>query len=124
VFAEQADSLWSRLAEECRQFAEGFNEALGSRGLEVHADRETLQVAYPQAEIELLMELDKSERYIQASFNSGPPSARSRFTDPLSVGLTVSGNQLRFVLGGDVVSEEHVAVTLLTQLTSGNTQPL
>jgi hypothetical protein len=123
VFAEQADSLWSRFTDQCRQFAYGFNQAVGAPALLVQAESTTLRVTYPRGDAELFLQLDKAERYLQAWLNTGCATYGTCLTDALPVGLTVRGNQLQFALGGDVASDEHLAVTLLTQLTSGNGEP-
>src|SRR5689334_6275877 len=64
AFEEQADSLWSQLTGHCREFADGFNRAVGAPVLMVEADQATLRVTYPRAETELLMQLDKSDRVL------------------------------------------------------------
>jgi hypothetical protein len=122
VFAEQADSLWSRLADQCRQFADGFNQAVGAHELQVQAEPTKVRVAYPRADAELFFQLDKTERYVQAWLNTGCATYGNCLTDTLPVGLTVNGNELQFVLRGDIASDERVAVTLLTQLTTGNSE--
>jgi hypothetical protein len=118
VFAEQADPLWNDLTDQCRQFADGFNQALGSSELHVEAAGTTLRVEYPRAEAVLRLTLDKTERYVQATLDSGCAARGSCATDQPIVGLTVNGNDLRFVLAGEVVSNERLAVELLTKLTS------
>jgi hypothetical protein len=120
VFAEQADSLWARLSDQCRQFAEGFNRALGIPALQVQADPSTVRVGYSQSDAELFLQLDRTERYLQAWVNTGCATYGTCLTDRLPVGLTVNGNELQFVLGGDIVSDERLAVALLTQLTTGS----
>jgi hypothetical protein len=122
LFAEQVDPLWSGLASQCRQFADGFNKALGAEELHVQAEPDSLRVAFPRADAELLLTLDKAERYFQAWLNTGCATYGSCLTDQPPVGLTVSGDALRFVLGGDVISDEQLAVTLLTQLTSAKSE--
>jgi hypothetical protein len=122
VFAEQADSLWSRLTDQCRQFAYGFNQAVGVPALQVQAEPTTIRVTYPRGDAELFFQLDKAERYLQAWLNTGCATYGTCLTDPLPVGLTVKGNELQFALKGDIASDEHLAVTLLTQLTSGNAE--
>jgi hypothetical protein len=123
VFAVQAEPLWDDLTDQCRQFAEGFNNALGSRELHVEAVGTTLRVTYPRAEAELRVALDKAERFVQATLDTGCAARGSCAIDQPVVGLTVSGNDLRFVLAGDVVSTEQLAVALLTKLTSGDSAP-
>jgi hypothetical protein len=121
VFDEQADTLWARLAHHCREFASGFNQAVGSPALLVDADATTLRVAYPRAESELRIQLDKSDRLLLARLNLGCDDASvcTACSPALPVGLTVSGNQLQLVLRGDITADEQVAVTLLTELTNG-----
>jgi hypothetical protein len=123
VFAEQADSLWSGLTDQCRQFADGFNQAIGAPALQVQAEPTTLRVTYPRGDAELFFQLDKAERYLQAWLNTGCATYGTCLTDALPVGLTVRGSELQFAFRGDVASDEHLAVTLLTQLTSGNGEP-
>jgi hypothetical protein len=122
VFAEQVDPLWTGLADQCRQFAYGFNTALGAQELHVQAAPTTLRVAYPRGDAELFVQLDRAERYVQAMLNTGCATYGSCLTDQAAVGLTVNGNKLHFVLAGEVVSDERLAVTLLTQLTSGKSE--
>jgi hypothetical protein len=120
TFDEQADSLWSRLANHCREFASGFNQAVGEPVLIVEADPTTLRVTYPRAETELFMQLDKSDRLLLARVNNGCDASVCTDCSPaLPVGLTVSGDRLQLVLRGDVTPDEQVAVTLLTELTNG-----
>ena len=120
VFAEQADSLWNGLTDQCRQFAYGFNQAVGAPALQVLAEPTMLRVAYPQADAELLFQFDKTERYVQAWMNIG---MRDLWQLP---GRSVAGRTHRqreassgSRCRGDVASDEHLAVTLLKQLTSG-----
>jgi hypothetical protein len=123
VFAKQVDSLWQGLTTNCQQFTEGFNQALGESALEMHVEPSLLRVSYPRGDAELLVQLDKDERYLQAWMNSGCVTYGSCLSDQLPLGLTVSGNELQLVLSGDVASGEHVAVTLLRQLTCGEVDP-
>jgi hypothetical protein len=120
VFAEQADSLWSRLTDQCRQFAYGFNRVMGESALQVEAEPTTLRVAYVPGDAELFFQLDKEERYVQAWMNTGCATLGHCLSDQLPVGLMVRNNQLQFAFGGDIASDERIAVALLTQLTSGN----
>jgi len=120
VFADQADTLWSSLTDQCRQFAHAFNRELGADELRVEADTTTLRAAYPKADTELFVQLDKTDRYVECWLNSGCTTYGSCATDQRPVGLTVKDDALRFVLGGEIVTEEQLAIMLLTQLTSGN----
>jgi hypothetical protein len=122
VFAEQADALWNRLADQCHQFANGFNGALGVPTLYVHADAKSVRVEYPQIDARLFFQLDRDERYLDAWISTGCATHGTCLTDRLPVGLTVNGDELQFVLGGDVISDERLAVSLLTQLTTGAAQ--
>jgi hypothetical protein len=119
VFAKQVDPLWSSLTSKCREFADGFNKALGAEELHVEAAPATLRVAYPRADAELVFQLDKAERYLQVWMNTDCAASGSCLTDQPAVGLTVNGNELQFVLAGEVISDERLAVRLLTQLTNG-----
>jgi len=119
AFAEQVDSLWGGLAEQCRQFADGFNRAVEAPALMVQAEPTSLRVAYPRADAELFVQLDRDERLLQAWMNTGCATYGSCLTDQLPVGLTVRDSRLHFAMTGEVISDEHLAVTLLTQLTAG-----
>jgi hypothetical protein len=121
VFAEQAGPLWTGLTNQCREFADGFNRALGAQELHVESAPTTLRIAYPRGDAELFLQLDRAERYLQVRLNTECIDG-SCLSDQPSVGLTVNGNQLQFVLAGDIVSDERLAVTLLTQLTSGKAE--
>jgi hypothetical protein len=121
VFAEQAGPLWTDLTNQCQQFADGFNQAIGAAELQVQAAPTTLRVAYPRADAELFVQLDTVERYVQATLNTGC-GPYGNCADQPAVGLTVNDNALRFVLAGEVVSNEQLAVALLTQLTSGKSE--
>ena len=44
-------------------------------------------------------------------------------TNQQPVGMTVRGDSLHFAYAGDVVSDERLAIQLLTQLTNGNPAP-
>jgi hypothetical protein len=120
VFEEQADSLWSGFADQCRQFAEGFNHQLGGPELKVDADATTLRAVYPKGEAELFLTLDKAERYVQCWVNAGCGAEACCSPNQLPVGMTVRDDALHFAFGGEVVSDEYLAITLLTQLTSGH----
>ena len=120
VFAKQVDPLWSGLTRNCREFADGFNNALGAEELHVEAAPDTLRVAYPRADAELTFQLDKAERFLQVWLNTDCAASGNCLTDQPAVGLTVNGGELQFVLAGEVISDERLAVRLLTQLTSGN----
>ena len=122
VFAEQAVPLWNDLTYQCEQFAAGFNQALGSDELHVEAAGTTIRVAYPRADAVLSVALDKAERYVQATLDNGCADRGSCAADQPAVGLTVNGNDLRFVLAGEIVSNEQLAVELLTKLTRGTSE--
>jgi hypothetical protein len=86
----------------------------------VEADPTTLRIAYPRAETELLMQLDKSDRVLIARVSNGCDSTVCTTCGPaLPVGLTVKGDRLQLVLRGDITPDEQLAVTLLTELTRG-----
>ena len=120
VFAEQADSLWGGLVDQCRQFADGFNNHVGAQELKIRADATTLRAAYRKGDAELFVTLDKTLRYVQCWVNAGCDANGCCSTDQPPVGMTVRGDALHFAFGGEIVTDEHLAITLLTQLTNGN----
>ena len=88
----------------------------------VEAAATTIRVAYPRADAVLSVALDKAERYVQATLDNGCADRGSCAADQPAVGLTVNGNDLRFVLAGEIVSNEQLAVELLTKLTRGTSE--
>lgn len=119
AFAGQADSLWSGFADQCRQFAEGFNNQLGAPELTVEADATTMRAAYPKGEAELVVTLDRAERYVQCWLKARCGIETCCSPNQLPVGMTVSDDALRFAYAGEVVTDERLAIMLLTQLTNG-----
>jgi hypothetical protein len=121
VFAQQADALWSGLAEQCRQFADGFNNQLGAPELTLEIDATTVRAAYPKGDAELFVKLDKAERYVQCWLNTDCADGNCTGDQP-PVGMMVRDDSLHFALGGEIVSAERLAITLLTQLTGGSSE--
>lgn len=116
VFDRQIDPLWDRLTNECRQFAEGFNQEMGADQLRVESNPAGLMVRLTTDGAEAFFQLDRTERHVSVAMSTGCTNFGSCITDQAPVGLAILDGQLRFLFGGDAISEEELAVKILTDL--------
>jgi hypothetical protein len=116
VFDQQIDTLWNRLANECRQFAEGFNHEMGADQLRVESHPAGLMVRLTSDGAEAFFQLDRTERHVSVAMSTGCTNFGSCITDQAPVGLAILNGQLRFLLRGSAISEEELAVRILTDL--------
>ena len=116
VFDQQIDPLWDRLTNECRHFAQGFNQEMGARQLLVESIDAGLMVRLTTDGAEAFFQLDRTGRHVSVVMRTGCANFGSCITDQAPVGLTILGGQLRFLLRGEAVSEEELAVKILTDL--------
>ena len=116
MFDQQIDSLWDRLANECRQFAEGFNQEIGAEQLRVESHPAGVMVKLTTDGAEVFFQLDRTERHVSVAMTTGCTSFGSCITDQAPVGLAIMEGQLRFLFGGNAVSAEELAVKILTDL--------
>ena len=116
VFDQQIDPLWDRLTNECRQFAEGFNKEIGADQLRVESNPAGLMVRLTNDGAEAFFQLDRSGRHVSVAMTTGCTSFGSCITDQAPVGLAILGGQLRLLFRGAAVSEEELAVKVLTDL--------
>jgi|SRR5215204_4203718 len=116
VFDQQIGPLWDRLVDQCRQFAHGFNQEVGANQLQVESNPAGLMVRLPADGAEAFFQLDTSERHFAVAMSTGCTSFGSCITDQAPVGLAILDGQLRFLFGGRTISEEDLAVRILTDL--------
>src|SRR5216684_2546767 len=81
IFDAEIELVWNRLANECRQFTEGFNSESGTRELDIDASSHTILVKYATLGAELLFQLDRSDRHVSCWLNSGCASFGSCIVD-------------------------------------------
>ena len=116
VFDRQIDPLWDRLANECRQFAAGFNQEMGADQLRVESHPAGLMVRLTTDGAEAFFQLDRTARHVSVAMSTGCTNFGSCITDQAPVGLAILDGQLRFLFGGSAISEEELAVRILTDL--------
>ena len=116
VFDRQIDPLWDRLTTECRQFAVGFNQEMGADQLRVESNPAGLMVRLTTDGAEAFFQLDREARHVSVATSTGCTNFGSCITDQAPVGLAILEGQLRFLFGGGAVSEEELAVRILTDL--------
>ena len=69
---------------------------------------------------EAFFQLDRTGRHVSVAMTTGCTNFGSCITDQAPVGLTILDGQLRFLFGGQAVSEEELAVKILTDLLEAN----
>jgi hypothetical protein len=116
VFDQQIDPLWNRLTNECRQFAQGFNQEMGAHQLLVESTAAGLMVRSTTDGAEAFFQLDRTGRHVSVAMTTGFANLGSCITDQAPVALVILGGQLRFLFRGDAISEEDLAVKILTDL--------
>jgi hypothetical protein len=116
VFDQQIDPLWDRLTNECRQFAAGFNQEMGADQLRVESNPAGLMVRMATDGAEAFFQLDRDARHVSVAMTTGCTNFGSCITDQAPVGLAILDGQLRFLFGGSAISEEELAVKILTDL--------
>jgi hypothetical protein len=116
VFDQQIGPLWDRLTTECNQFAEGFNREMGADQLRVESNPAGLMVRLTTDGAEAFFQLDRTARHVSVAMTTGCTNFGSCITDQAPVGLAIMDGQLRFLFGGSPISEEELAVRILTDL--------
>lgn len=116
LFDRQIDPLWDRLTDQCRQFARGFNQEMGADQLHIESNPAGLMVKLPSDGAEAFFQLDRDARHVSVMLSTGCTSFGSCITDQAPVGLAILDGQLRFLFGGAAISEEDLAVRILTDL--------
>ena len=116
LFDREIDPLWDRLTTGCRHFARGFNQEMGADQLLVESIDAGLLVRLTTDGAEAFFQLDRTARHVSVVMRTGCAHYGSCITDQAPVGLTILGGQLRFLFRGEAVSEEALAVKILTDL--------
>jgi hypothetical protein len=116
LFDRQIEPMWGRLENECRQFAQGFNQEMGADQLRVESNPAGLMVRLTTDGAEVFFQLDRTARHVSVAMTTGCTNFGSCITDQAPVGLAILDEQLRFLFGGSVISEEELAVRILTDL--------
>jgi hypothetical protein len=116
LFDRQIDPLWNRLENECREFAEGFNREMGADQLRVESNPAGLMVRLMTDGAEAFFQLDRTARHVSVAMTTGCTNFGSCITDQAPVGLAILDGQLRLLFGGGAISEEELAVKILTDL--------
>ena len=116
LFDEQIDSLWSQLGSECQEFTEGFNAEMGVSQLHVDSGPEIILAKFAASGAEVYVQLDKTQRVIECIMSSRCAEYGSCLVEQSAVGVMIQDGRLRFVLGSSPMSEEELAVKLLTEL--------
>jgi hypothetical protein len=121
LFDQQIGPMWDRLANDCRQFAEGFNQEMGADQLRVEMNPAGLMVRLTPDGAEAFFQLDRTSRHVSVAMSTGCTNFGSCITDQAPVGLAILDGQLRFLFNGAAVSEEELAVRILTDLLEADT---
>jgi hypothetical protein len=120
TFEQQVQSVWSRFGEECRRFADGFNNEIGSRQLHVETHPDTVVVTFASGG-EAVVQLDREQKHVACWIKSSCDAFGSCIVDRPPIGLTIDDDRLQFVYGAGLMSEDGLAVRLLTDLVQSNT---
>jgi hypothetical protein len=116
LFDRQIEPLWGRLENECRQFAQGFNQEMGADQLRVESNPAGVMVRLMTDGAEVFFQLDRTARHVSVAMTTGCTNFGSCITDQAPVGLAILEGELRFLFGGSTISEEELAVKILTDL--------
>lgn len=116
LFDQQIDPLWDRLTNGCRHFARGFNQEMGAHQLLVESIDAGVMVRLTTDGAEAFFQLDRTGRHVSVAMTTGCTNFGSCITDQAPVGLTILDGQLRLLFRGEAVSEEELAVKILTDL--------
>ena len=123
LFEQQIQDVWTRFGHECRQFAEGFNNEIGQHLLHVEANPTSVMANLAMGG-EVLVQLDREHRHLGCWITSQCGDLGSCVVEQPPIGLTIEGDRLRMVYGASALSEDDLAVKLLTYLIQmDTTQP-
>jgi hypothetical protein len=122
IFEQQVHSIWTRFGQECQQFAEGFNSEIGSQQLDVEATSDTVVARFAVGG-EVLVQLDREQKHIGCWITSNCGGYGSCVVEQPLVGLAIEDDRLRFVYGASTMSEDDLAVRLMTDLIQSDIPP-
>jgi hypothetical protein len=120
LFHEQVGALWSRFGNECRQFADGFNAEWGSPALQIEFGSDAVMAKFAGGG-EVLVQLVRENQHVFCVMTSGCTDMGACCVDQLPLGLSIADGRLGFMYGADAVSEDSLAIKLLTDLVQMNT---
>ena len=120
LFHEQVEALWSRFGNECRQFADGFNAEWGAPKLQIEFGSDVVMAKLADGG-EVLVQLVRENQHVFSVMTSGCTDLGACCVDQLPVGLSIADGRLGFMYGADAMSEDSLAVKLLTDLVQMNT---
>jgi hypothetical protein len=120
IFEQQVQSVWSRFGAECHQFAEGFNNEIGSHQLHVETNPDTVVVRFASGG-EAVVQLDREHKHVGCWITSSCNGFGSCIVEQPPIGLTIDDDRLHFMYGASLMSEDDLAVKLLTDLVQSNT---
>ena len=122
IFEQQVHSVWTRFGQECQQFAEGFNSEMGSQQLHVEANPDTVVATFAVGG-EVLVQLDRQQKHIGCWISSNCGGYGSCIVEQPPLGLAIEDDRLRFVYGASMISEDDLAVRLMTDLIQADIPP-
>jgi hypothetical protein len=120
LFHEQVEPLWSRFGNECRQFADGFNAEWGSPKLQIEFGSDVVMGRFAGGG-EVLVQLVRENQHVFCVLTSGCTDLGACSVDQLPLGLSIADGRLGFIYGAEAMSEDSLAVKLLTDLVQMNT---
>jgi hypothetical protein len=123
VFDEQIDAAWQRLTHECQQFAEGFNQETGTPQIHVEPGPELMIVRFTPTSSEVGFQLDKHSRRLECLLSSEGGYMGSSIMEQPPIGIAIENDKLLFLYGNETMSEEDLAVKVLTELVEFQSQP-
>ena len=115
LFEEQIQDVWNRFGHECLQFAEGFNNEIGSHQLHVDSTPDSVVANFAMGG-EVLVQLDREHKHVGCWISSQCGDFGSCIVEQPPIGLTVEDDRLRLVYGATPLSEDDLAVKLMTEL--------
>jgi hypothetical protein len=118
LFDRQIDALWTGLGTQCQEFADGYNHEIGVRELDVYRHADLIVVRFADGS-EMGVQLDRVRRAVSGWISSGCASGRCSFA-AAPLGLAIHKGHLRFAYDARGISEEDLAVRLLSQLTGAS----
>jgi hypothetical protein len=120
IFEQQIQSVWSLFGQECHQFAEGFNNEIGSHQLHVETNPDTVVVKFASGG-EVVVQLDREHKHVACWLTSSCDGFGSCIVEQPPLGLTIDDERLQFMYGVTLMAADDLAVKLLTDLVQSNT---
>src|SRR5262245_36366412 len=122
LFEAQIQNVWNRFGQECLQFAEGFNNEIGANQLVVDCNSDRV-VARFSAGGEMLVQLDREHHHVDCYISSSCGDFGSCVVEQPPLGFFIESDRLRWVFGAASISEDDLAVKLMTELVQLDAAP-